>query len=325
MGNLSCLPVAWAAHWGESVKALVVRRASRCYGTRRRVSIALDGCSFESELGEVIGVVGPNGAGKTTLLRVIAGEIPLSSGSVSIGGLRAGTRPARRSVGYAAEPPMAPPELTGFEWLKFLASHRSSDPSERIALVRWAVELGELESFAGRRIADYSRGMVQRLALAAAGMTGRTAVLLDEVLSGIDPLVSSRLRGRVVDLAASGRVVVIASHDLATVEKLATRVLVLWDGHLTADVDVSRLVTERVAELALNGSAIARVDGLIQRFPGTVRTGEGVAIPLKRGLTVEQVMTACRNARVAVAGSRVRYRALEDILHAAAARHRGGM
>jgi ABC-type multidrug transport system ATPase subunit len=165
--------------------------------------------------------------------------------------------------------------------------------------------------------------MIQRLALAVAGMTGSSALALDEVLTGIDPLVANRLRGRIADLAGAGRVVLIASRELATLERLATRVLVLWEGRLYADVDVARLVTERMAELSLSGSALARTEYLFQRFPESIRTGEGIAIPLTNGLTMEKVLATCRAARVAVAASRVRYRALEDILHVAAARQNG--
>ena len=197
--------------------ALTVSHASRRFLNGCQTLRALEDCSFVADRGDVIGVVGPNGAGKTTLLRVIAGEVPLSSGSVSINGRRAGTRQARRTIGYVSDPPQVPAELTGVEWLKYLAGHRAANPVEKISLVRRAIELGELEPFAGRRVGHYSRGMVQRLSIAAAGVIGKAAVLLDEALSGVDPLVSSRLRSRIADLAGSGRVVVIASHDLSTV------------------------------------------------------------------------------------------------------------
>ncbi len=303
---------------------LVVEEAARTFGTGRRRRLALCPCSFEAPGGEIIGVAGPNGAGKTTLLRLIAGEIPLSSGSVYVAGLRAGTRQARRVVGYAADPPRLPAELTGVEWLKYLASHRANHPGERTALLRWAIELADLEKFGGRRIGEYSRGMVQRLALAAAAVTGTAAVVLDEVLGGIDPLVIRRLRGRVAKLAALNRVIIMASHDLATLERLATRVLVLWNGRLVADVCVARLVTERVAELSLSGSGLASTDRLLGRFRGAVRTGDGVSIPLTEGLTIEEVIATCRSHRIPVAASRIRYRALEDILVAAASSADGG-
>jgi ABC-2 type transport system ATP-binding protein len=296
------------------VKTLSVRDVSRSFGSGRFRRLALQPVNFEASQGEIVGVIGPNGAGKTTLLRLIAGELSPTSGEVLVSGHRSGTTIARRLVGYASDPPLAPPELTGVEWLKYLASHRAGHPGERTRLIRWAVELADLEPFVGRRIAEFSRGMMQRLALAAAALSGRTAVVLDEVLSGVDPLVARNLRAQVSALAAGGRLILIASHDLAALEKIATRVLVMWTGRLAADVSVSALVNERVAELCLTGGGLAETDRIMERFPGSERTGEGVAIPLKSGLTIEKVLAVCRSQRVAVASSRTRYRALEDIL-----------
>ncbi len=300
------------------MKVLRLKEVSRSFGSSPGRRVALHSSSFEATSGEIVGVIGPNGAGKTTLLRLIAGEISPTSGEVLVSGNRSGTTAARRVVGYASDPPLAPAELTGVEWLKYLASHRASHPGQRTGLVRWAVEFADLQSFVGRRIAEYSRGMMQRLALAAAALSGSDAVMLDEVLSGVDPLVARTLRGQVSALAEQKRLVIVASHDLATLERIATRVLVLWAGRIAADVLVSALVSERVAEISLSGSGLAGMDQILHRFPGSERTGEGVAIPLRSGLTVEQVMAAFRSQRIAVAGSRVRYRALEDILLAAA-------
>jgi ABC-2 type transport system ATP-binding protein len=100
--------------------------------------------SLSAEPGEIVGVIGPNGAGKTTLLRIIAGELAATSGSAFIAGHRCGTRAARALVGYAAEPPLAPPELTGLEWLRYLAGHCARGGAERLELVRSAIELGVL-------------------------------------------------------------------------------------------------------------------------------------------------------------------------------------
>jgi ABC-2 type transport system ATP-binding protein len=283
----------------------------RVFGPARR---GLDGVTFGAEPGEILGVVGPFGAGKTTLLRVLAGEISSSAGSASIGGQHCGTSAARRMVGYAADPPLAPPELTGLEWLSYLASGGVRSASERLDVVRAAIEFGMLEEFVGRRIGEYSRGMAQRLALAATTLGGRKVLLLDEVLSGLDPLVARRLRRNIARLAAEGRLVLLASHDLATVEQLATRALVLTHGRLAADLSMAALLGERVIELSLNGGSLASPEWLLHRFRGAVRTGEGIAIPLVEGLSTEQVLEECRGQRVAVAASRVRYRRLEDIL-----------
>ena len=299
--------------------SLEVRAVSRVLGSACRRCLALDECSFSADQGEIIGVVGPNGAGKTTLLRLIAGEIPPSSGELMVLGHRAGTVAGRRAVGFASDPPLAPPELTSAEWLSYLASHRVSSPQERMRVVSWASEVAELNGIAGRRIGTLSRGMTQRLALAAAVAAKASVLVLDETLSGVDPLVQRRLRHQIASLASSGRLVIIASHDLATVERVATRVLVLSGGKIRADVRTTKLVSERVAELTLSGSALAGVAEALLRFPDAVRTGQGIAVPLKGGASVEQVLATCRQHRIPVAASRVRYRALEDILVAAVA------
>jgi ABC-type multidrug transport system ATPase subunit len=297
---------------GDSI--LRCRGVGRGFTTPAGIRDAVVECSFGASAGEIIGIVGPNGAGKTTLLRLVAGDLPLSTGEATVDGLPVGTRAARRLVGYAPDPPVIPMELTGVEWLSYLAGQRASSPAGRVAFVRRGIELGGLEEFAGRPVAEYSRGMAQRLGLAAAAMLARRVLLLDEALSGVDPLVARRLRGVVLDVAATGRTVLVASHDLATIERLATRVLVLWRGRVLADVSMAGLLRERMAELSLNGGAIARVKWLLERFRGAFRTGDGVAIPLAGGLTVESILAACRNERIPVAASRVRYRALEDLL-----------
>jgi ABC-2 type transport system ATP-binding protein len=290
---------------------LVCESLTRMFGKGRR---ALDQVGFSADAGEILGIVGPNGAGKTTLLRILAGELVPTAGAASIAGHRSGTRAGRLLVGYAADPPLIPPELTGVEWLRYLASHCGRGPAERLDLVRAAIEFAALEEFVGRRVAEYSRGMAQRLGLAAATLCSRKVVLLDEVLSGIDALVARALRHNIARLAAAGRLVLLASHDLSTIEQLATRALVFSRGRLVADLSMAALLGERVAELSLNGAALANTEWLLQRFRGAARTGEGVAIPLTAGLTVEQVLEECHARRVAVAASRLRYHRLEDIL-----------
>jgi ABC-type multidrug transport system ATPase subunit len=299
------------------VSLLECRGVTRIFRGARRV---VDEVTLSAEPGDIVGIIGPNGAGKTTLLRIIAGDLATTSGSVVIAGHRCGSRVARALVGYAAEPPLAPPELTGLEWLRYLAAHGARGAAERLELVRAAIEIGELETFVGRRIAEYSRGMAQRLAVASASLAGRRVILLDETLGGIDPLVARLLRRNLARIAAADRVVLLASHDLSAVEQVATRAVILLRGRIAGDVSMATLLGERVLELSLNGGGLANHRWLLQRFRGSLRTGGGVAIPLVDGLSVEQVLEECREQRVAVAGSRVRYRRLEDILVAQAAR-----
>lgn len=318
MGVATCM-ARHAADWSGVLTTLSVKSAGKVYGHGRRRRTVVDGCSFDCQGGEIVGVIGPNGAGKTTLLRMIAGETAITSGQVTVAGHQAGTRAARLAVGYVGDPPMLPGELSGVEWLKYLSGHRATHPRERTALLQWAVDVADLEGFVGRRISELSRGMVQRLALAAAALSGTSVLALDEMLCGVDPLVVRRLRGTIARVAALGRSVLVASHDLATLERIATRILVLWRGRLIADVNAARLASERVAELSVAGSRSNHCNRLLDRFAGATRTEDGVAIPLTRGLTIEQTLAVCRSERIPVAASRVRFRALEDILVEAAA------
>lgn len=289
-----------------------VRAACRTYGSGRRANEALRDCNIDLYRGEIVGLVGPNGAGKTTLLKLIAGHLNCSSGSIMVAGHRAGTREARRMIGFAADPPVAPRELSGLEWLGYLASHRSENPAVRVAKVRKALEMGDLSSFARRRIAEYSRGMSQQLALSAAALCG-DVLLLDETLSGLDPIVAKTLRKPIAELAASGRVVLISTHDLAAVERIATRAVILVEGRVAASVRMAELLSSRVAEIGINNVTESSRNLLVKRFPAATLTPEGISVPLTGGLTVEGVLVACRTEHLAVSDSKVRYAALEDL------------
>ncbi len=269
--------------------------------------------SFAADLGEVVGVVGRAGVGKTTLLQLIAGQVTATAGEIVVHGSSVFTRLGRRAVGYAGDPSLLPAELTGVEWLKHLASHRAANPVERGAMLQAAVQLADVGAFVGRRLGAYSREMILRLSIAGAAVLGRKVVLLDEMLRGLDPIAVKAFREVINRIARHKRVVVIASNDLATIERIATRVLVLHKGTLKADTNIALLARERIAELSLTGSGLHGADRLIERFPGSIRIGEGVAVPLIRGLTIEAVLSTCRSERIPVSASRVRYRALEDL------------
>lgn len=279
---------------------------------------SVDGVSFEVEPGEIVAVVGARASGKTSLLRALAGDVVPAAGVVTLDAVSTGVPEARRRIGFARDPDLPPSDLTGTEWLGYLAAHRGSAGARTPQLVRWSAALAGLGDWAGRRVGRYDRERCRRLAVAAVAVAGPRMALLDETLTGADTLVARELQAALSELAGAGRVVVVASGDVSALERVATRALVLSRGRIAADVHMSTLVGERVAELALSGGGIAVVPDLVARFPGSTRTGEGVAVPLANGLSLEAVLSACRTRRIAVAGSRVRYRMLEDILTVAA-------
>jgi ABC-2 type transport system ATP-binding protein len=216
---------------------MIVRteRLNRWYG---RV-IALNDVSFEIPEG-ITGLLGPNGAGKSSLLRILAGLMRESSGRVEVLGERPWNNPRLPlKVGYCPEHDGFFEGLTGRAFLESLARLRGLDDPRRAAGA--ALERVRLVDAADRRILGYSRGMRQRLKLAQALLHAPRFLILDEPLTGCDPLVRQELVGLIRSLAAGGVGVLVSSHVLHEVEQLTSRVLLMHRGRLVADGDVHEI------------------------------------------------------------------------------------
>jgi heme exporter protein A len=192
----------------------------------------LAGIDLTVAAGELVVLLGANGAGKTTLLRVLATLLRPSGGTLRLFGEDASRHPpaARRRVGHVGHESACYPDLTGRENLRFYAElHGVPDPESRITeLLRWA----GLEEAARRAVRVYSRGMVQRLALARALLHGPELLLLDEPFSGLDPSASARLQSLLAELRRSGHAIVLSTHDVERVAAIATRVAILHRGRI---------------------------------------------------------------------------------------------
>ena len=245
--------------------------------------------------GEIVGVVGPAGAGKTTLLRVAAGLLTPDTGAVWAYG----------AVGYAPEGPVFPAALTVREVLAYYARFHATGAKRR-TLVHDALELAGLGPVAHSRAAGLGRADLQRLALAQATLGGRRVLLLDETLSGLDPLARRDLCGRVSHLAATGVAILLAARDLGALERVAGRVLVLRAGRVVRAGPLASLLAERVLEVILDHPPP-------EPPPGFRVTAAGLEAPLA-GRTPEAALAMCRAHRLAVRASRVRVKSLEEIV-----------
>jgi ABC-2 type transport system ATP-binding protein len=230
---------------------IVLERASRWYGN----VVAVNDVSFEVGPG-VTGLLGPNGAGKSTILGMIAGLLPPSAGTVTLLGEPAWRHPAAyRRVGLVPERESAPGWLTGHGFVRYAARLQGLPDPDGAA--RAAIATVGLEQDADRRTATYSKGMKQRIMLAAALAHDPPVLLLDEPFNGLDPRQRLHMTALLRELAAAGRAILFSSHILEEVERLADRVLVIHAGRLAASGDfreIRRLMTDRPHRFTIRSS-----------------------------------------------------------------------
>jgi ABC-2 type transport system ATP-binding protein len=246
----------------------------------RRVRAVTD-LTFEVRAGEIFGLLGPNGAGKTTTLKMLLGFVKPSAGNAFIGGERIGTVASRRNLGYLPENPALYEFLRGDEYLVFagrLAGLSRHDARARAARL---LERVGLAGRADRPIRKFSKGMVQRLALAQALLGEPRIVILEEPMSGLDPIGRKDVRDLILQLREEGRTVLFSTHILSDVEAICDRVGILVEGRLTDCGALADLVAPgaRAVELVVENAApelVARLQGdgtrVLQRDRATVLT-----------------------------------------------------
>jgi ABC-2 type transport system ATP-binding protein len=242
---------------------------------------AIESLSFAVRAGEIFGLLGPNGAGKTTTIKILLGFVKPTSGKAWIGGEQAGTVASRRNLGYLPENPALYEFLRGDEYLVFAG--RLAGLSSAAARRRSA-ELLEKVGLAGRAdrpIRKFSKGMVQRLALAQALVGDPRIVILDEPMSGLDPIGRKDVRDLILRLREEGRTVLFSTHILSDVEAICDRVGILVEGRLTDCGALADLVEPgaRAVELVVENARpelLARLQGdgtrALQRDRATVLT-----------------------------------------------------
>jgi ABC-2 type transport system ATP-binding protein len=237
---------------------------------RYKRTTALDGLDCVVPSGAITGLLGPNGAGKTTLFRSLLGLTRVDSGTIRILGqdVPAHLVEVTKKLGAIVEEPGTIRALTGRVNLQ-VAADQLGFGHDRIEEL---LDFVGLKADAGRKLDEYSKGMRQRLGLAAALIGDPHLLLLDEPLDGLDPAGQMAFRARLRDLADSGRTVVVSSHDLADVEALADYVIVLNQGKLVNQGPLEDLLsggaTRVVAEPAEGARAALTAVGIEVRADG---------------------------------------------------------
>ncbi len=242
---------------------LVYRGVSKRYKTHfwQRPVLSLDGLDLEVRAGEVLGLLGPNGAGKTTTIKLALGLIFPDAGEVRLMDRPAEDPASRTRVGYLPENPYFPDDLTALELVELAGRLHGLTSADRRARASTLIERVGLARAAHRTLRRFSKGMVQRAGMARALVAGPAFVILDEPMSGLDPIGRREFRDLILDLKANGTTVLFSSHVLSDAEMLCDRVAILNGGRLVGLSDV----------------AVVEKDRRVLRWEATVRGGTDVA------------------------------------------------
>lgn len=215
-------------------------------------TVAVDRIDLTIGAGELVGLIGHNGAGKSTVLKMLAGQLLPTEGTVRVGGVdvRADPAGARHTLGFVPEEPALYDYLTAREFLELVVSLRGRGDIEA------ALAMTGLGDDADRLIREYSQGMRRKTALAAAVVAEPPVVVLDEALNGLDPPSAARVKSALRALCDRGITVLLSTHILETIERVADRVVMLAAGRVVADeraADIGsdgleRLFLQRIAE-----------------------------------------------------------------------------
>lgn len=213
-----------------------VEGLTKDYGLRR----AIDNLNFEAGQGEILGFLGPNGAGKTTTMRILCGYLPPTTGKAEIAGFDVVDQSleVRKRVGYMPETVPLYPDMTVFDYLKFMADLRRVPEAED--RVDELLEILHLEERADTYIAGLSKGMRQRVGLAQALVHDPDVLILDEPTIGLDPAQIIDVRNMIREIG-SKRTVMLSTHILSEAQQLCNRVLIINKGHIVAEDTPERL------------------------------------------------------------------------------------
>jgi ABC-2 type transport system ATP-binding protein len=211
----------------------------------RRKVIGLDKLNFSVRRNEVYGLLGPNGSGKSTTLKLVLGLFQPTEGEATIFGVNAERVASRLSVGFLPENPYFYKYLSGEEILRFfgkLCGMRGKVLEDRIGEL---LVLVGLEPHRQRRLAGYSKGMLQRIGLAQALIHDPALILLDEPTAGVDPIGSIEIRDLIIKLKGMGKTILLCSHLLDQVQDVCDRVGIMHCGRMILEGDVKTILARR--------------------------------------------------------------------------------
>jgi ABC-2 type transport system ATP-binding protein len=277
---------------------------------------ALSGLSLSVNTGEIYGFLGPNGAGKTTTIKILVGLMKASGGQAMVLGQPAGDVGTHCRIGFLPEASYFYDYLTAEEFLGFygrLAGMTGADLSRRIPQMLELVSLTDAKS---RQLRKFSKGMLQRIGLAQALIHNPELVILDEPMSGLDPIGRKQVRDIILGLREQGKTVFFSSHIIPDVEMICDRVGIVRGGQLRAEGTVDELVSRNhthSVEIVCEDLDGASLDRVRQLSPRLVQQGRQCLIVLPNSDSVETVIAEISQRRGRVVSVTPQKHSLEEL------------
>jgi ABC-2 type transport system ATP-binding protein len=282
--------------------------------TRRRV-LAVRGVSFAVERGDIFGFLGPNGAGKTTTIKMLTGLIAPTGGTATIFGARVPSPESMKRVGFLPENPYIYPYLTPTEFVELCA--RLSGLSGRAARDRTRAVLDQVGVLyaADRPVRRLSKGMLQRTGLAAALVADPELLILDEPMSGLDPVGRKDVRELIFEERRRGRTIFFSTHILSDVETLCDRVTILRRGEVVVSGRLEELLNRDVrrTDLVLDHANEALEQALVDAGHSVRRLGARIVVEADGEAAVKSILERALAAGAALVEATPRSETLEDL------------
>jgi len=281
-----------------------------------RCVTAVDGVSLEVQRGEVFGFLGPNGAGKTTTIKMLMGLIYPSAGTATLFGRVIGDQAAKTKVGFLPESPYFYDYLTSREFLRFYGHLFGLLGGMLEKRIDELLELVGMTHARDLQLRKFSKGMLQRVGIAQALINDPELVILDEPMSGLDPIGRKEVRDLILRLKESGKTVMFSSHILHDAELLCDRVAMIMKGRLVASGHVSELIagdTTQEVEMVidrLRPEALERIRPLTSKV---VLKGERVMAMLTSQQDVDHALDVIRSAKAKLVALTPHKASLEDL------------
>jgi ABC-2 type transport system ATP-binding protein len=280
----------------------------------RRVH-AVKGISFTVEAGEIFGFLGPNGAGKTTTIKMLTGLIRPTAGRAAVFGHTIPSPRAMKDVGFLPENPYIYPYLTPREFVTLAARLSGLSGAHLRKRVEASLERTGITYAADRQVRRLSKGMLQRTGLAAAMVSDPELLLLDEPMSGLDPVGRKEVRDLILEEKKRGKTVFFSTHILSDVETLCDRVVILRRGETVVSGTVRELLRANVrrVEVTLAEAPPALRERLLGEGFSVQEAGGHVVVEIEGDDNVPRVLSAALEARARVVEVAPRRETLEDL------------